>query len=110
MRSLIGKPYEGEKYAGLFWEHNFRTVPLEIIGLGSLARRNIGVIIYGASSKSWVAEETLQSLSFAPVVPDKFHHEIGIAVNGLLDLFRLDFTQRLDESEFYVGIGFSRLF
>ena len=110
MRSLIGKPYEGEKYAGIFWEHNFRTVPLEIIGLRSLARRNIGVIIYGASSKSWVAEETLQNLSFTPVVPDKFHHEIGIAVNGLLDLFRLDFTQRLDESEFYVGISFARLF
>lgn len=110
MRSLIGKPYEGEKYAGVFWEHNFRTVPLEILGLRSLARRNIGVIVYGASSKSWVSEETLQSLSFIPIYPDKFHHEIGIAINGLLDLFRIDFTQRLDKSEFYVGISFARLF
>lgn len=110
MRSLIGKPYEGEKYTGIFWEHNFRTVPLEIIGLRSLARRNIGVIIYGASSKSWIASETLQSLSFEPVYPDKFHHEFGISINGIVDLFRLDFTQRLDQSEFYVGISFSRLF
>jgi hypothetical protein len=110
MRSLIGTPYEGERYGGILWEHNFRTVPLEIIGLQSLARRNIGIILYGASSKSWVSDETLQNLSFIPVYPDKFHHEIGIAVNGIFELFRVDFTRRLDQSEYFVGISFSRIF
>ena len=39
LRTLDGYPYEGEKYLGLFWEHNFRTVPFEILGLRGLARR-----------------------------------------------------------------------
>jgi hypothetical protein len=110
MRTLIGRPYEGEKYAGIYWEHNFRTVPFEILGFRSIVTRNIGIIIYGASSKSWIEEETKQRLFFDPVYPDNFHHEIGLAINGIIDLFRLDFTQRLDQSEFYIGISFSRLF
>jgi len=110
IRSLIGKAYEGEKYLGVFWEHNFRTVPLELIGLRGLAQRNIGFIIYGSSAKSWIKQETLQNLTFDPVYPDVFHHEIGIAVNGILDLFRIDFTQRLDNPQFYIGFSFSRFF
>ncbi|UCF64379.1 MAG: carboxypeptidase-like regulatory domain-containing protein [bacterium] len=110
IRSLIGKAYEGEKYLGVCWEHNFRTVPLEILGLRALARRNIGFILYGSSAKSWIRQETLQNLTFEPVFSETFHHEIGLAINGILDLFRLDFTQRLDKSQFYVGFSFSRFF
>ena len=63
-KTLVGTPYEGEKYFALFWEHNFRTVPFEILGLRALARKGIGVILHGASGRTWIADETLRGLSY----------------------------------------------
>jgi hypothetical protein len=110
LRTLISKAYEGEKHFGIFWEHNFRTVPFELLGLQSIARNNISIILHGASARSWISEETLQNLSYTPVYVEQFHHELGLSVNGLFDLFRFDFTQRLDQKDFYIGFSFSRLF
>ena len=109
-KSLIGKAYEGEKYFGIFWEHNFRTLPFEIIGWRQLAQKNIGIILHGASGRTWIEEEHQENLSYQPVYQDRFHHEIGLSVNGLLNFFRIDFTQRLDKPEFYAGFSLSRLF
>jgi hypothetical protein len=109
-KSLIGKAYEGEKYFGVFWEHNFRTIPFELIGWRKLAEKNIGIILHGASGRTWIDEERLNELSYEPVYRKRFHHEIGLSLNGLFNFFRIDFTQRLDENEFYAGFSLSRLF
>jgi len=109
-KSLIGKAYEGEKYFGVFWEYNFRTLPFEIIGWRQLAQKNIGIILHGASGRTWIEEKHQENLSYQPVYQDRFHNEIGLSVNGLLNFFRIDFTRRLDKSEFYAGFSLSRLF
>jgi len=110
LKTLTGIPYEGEKYLGIFWEHNFRTVPLEILGLRGLARKGVGIILHGAHARTEVSDETLQRLSYTPRTSDNFHHELGVAINNLFDILRLDAVWRLNNGGFYMGVGFARFF
>ncbi|MEJ2053150.1 MAG: DUF5686 family protein [Calditrichaceae bacterium] len=109
-RTLNGQLYRGEKYAAVFWEHNFRTAPFELIGLRSLAKKGIGIIIHGAHGRTWISEKHLQNQQQNYLYTDKLHHEIGITVNGLIDFLRFDMTQRLDQRAFYIGISLARIF
>ncbi len=108
--SLSGRPYEGEKYLAVFAEHNFRTVPFELLGLRAFARRNWGIILHGAAGQSWISAKTPRRLDFIPRYPQDVHSELGISLNGLFGLFRLDFTRRLDEPAYFIGISAARLF
>ena len=111
-RTLNGRPYEGNRYVAVFWEHNFRTVPFELLGLRSLARRGISIIAHGASGRTWLENDNqyLNELTFQPFSAQQFHHEAGISINNIMGLLRLDFTQRLDEPDFRFGISMARLF
>lgn len=109
-KTLRGRPYEGEKYTALFWEHNFRTVPFEIVGLQWIAQKGIGVIVHGASGRTWISKERLNSLNYTPSYTDHFHHEIGLSLSGFFGFFRIDTAQRLDKKGFYVGASFARVF
>jgi hypothetical protein len=109
-KTLLGRPYEGEKVAALFWEHNFRTVPFELIRFDFLVENGIGLIIHGAHGRSWINSKRLRLLSHDFVYADKFHHEAGISINGILGLVRIDFTQRIDQPGFYVGFAMNRFF
>lgn len=107
-RTLVNRPYEGEKVLGVFWEHNFRTVPFELIGWRWPAERNIGLIVHGGHGRTWFGDRTLEELDYSPQYPNGFHHEIGMSINGLFDWFRLDFTKRLDAPGFSVSAGLVR--
>lgn len=108
------QPYEGEQYLSLFAEHNFRTVPFEILGIRPLVEREVGIIVFGGVGKTWVSEERREalesSLGFRPNVTNGSHVEAGISLNKVFGLFRVDFAQRLDEPAFLVNIGIARLF
>lgn len=105
-RTRVERPYEGERVLGMFWEHNFRTVPFELMGWRWAAERNIGLIVHGGHGRTWFGDRTL--LDYAPQYTDGFHHELGVSINGLFNLFRLDFTKRLDAPGFFVSVGFVR--
>ncbi len=105
-RTRVNRPYEGEKVLGVFWEHNFRTVPFELMGWRWAAERNIGLIVHGGHGRTWFGDRRL--LDYAPQYTDGFHHELGVSINGLFNLFRLDFTKRLDAPGFFVSAGFVR--
>ncbi len=107
-RTLVNRPYEGEKVLGVFWEHNFRTVPFELVGWRWPAERNIGLIVHGGHGRTWFGDRTLEELDYSPQYPNGFHHEIGVSINGLFDWFRLDFTKRLDAPGFSVSAGLVR--
>ena len=104
----MNRPYEGEKVLGMFWEHNFRTVPFELMGWRWVAERNIGLIVHGGHGHTWFGDGTLKRLDYAPQYTDGFHHELGVSINGLFNLFRLDFTKRLDAPGFSVSAGLVR--
>lgn len=107
-RTRVDRPYEGESVLGVFWEHHFRTVPVELLGWRWAAERNIGLTIYGGHGRTWFGDRTLAGLDYEPQYLDGFHHELGASINGLFYLFRMDFTVRLDAPGFYVGAGIAR--
>ena len=107
-RTLNGNPYEGERYAGLFWEHNFKSVPFELLGMWDMGKKGMGIVLHGASGRTWIGKRKIPSLGYAPNYVEKYHHEIGLSlqISGVL---RLDFTRRLDRSGWSVGLSPARL-
>lgn len=117
LRTLAGRPLVGDRTAFIGWEHNFRTVPFERLGLRAAARKNLGLIVYGGHGRSWLRDENRPSASagllpdsWSPLVSDQWHHEVGVSLNGLFGWLRLDLTRRLDEPEWAVGLGIAKLF
>jgi len=104
------RPYEGEKYFAFFWEHNFRTVPFELINFTFAVDKGIGIIIYGSHGRSWISDMRLNQLSFKPAYTNKFHNEFGISINNIFSIIRLDTSYRLDNKLFYFGISMARFF
>ena len=108
-RSLRGQPYEGEQYIGVFWEHDFTTLPFEWLGLRSLVRSNMGFRLFGAHGRTWISSSHLQKMTFTPRFPESYHHEMGISITNILGSpIRLDLTYRLDQPGFFFGVGLTR--
>lgn len=114
LRAARFQPYEGEKYAAINLEHNFRTVPFERLGLTFLVEQNIGVILFGGAAQSWVSDQREQQLfdafGYRPNTTEGPHLEAGASLNGILGIFRVDFAARIDEPGFLVGVGIGRFF
>ncbi|TFH02852.1 MAG: carboxypeptidase-like regulatory domain-containing protein [Calditrichales bacterium] len=110
LKTRRGRPYEGEKHFLLYWEHNFRTVPFELINFDFLVDKGIGIIIFGGHGRTWISDQRMTELTFTPVYTDKFHHELGISVNGIFSLLRIDTAFRLESGTTYVGFSFARFF
>ena len=113
LRSLDDRPYQGTDHAALFWEHNFRTVPFEWLGLYGLADRHIELLLHGGHARTWIPDGRATSLRQRGMVlrtTDGVHHELGFSVNGLLrDLLRIDVTARLDAPGMSVGVSLLRV-
>jgi hypothetical protein len=105
LHTLDGRPYEGDSYLGVFWEHNFRTVPFELLGLYGPARRGYSILVFGGHGHTRLGGD----VSGFRVAKD-WHHEIGMSLSGILGVLRVDIAKRLDASGFAVGAGFARLF
>ncbi|MEO0560258.1 MAG: carboxypeptidase regulatory-like domain-containing protein [Bacteroidota bacterium] len=100
LRSRTDAPEAGDRYAMLAWEHSFRTIPFEILGLDGLTRRAYNVILHGAHARTWDG----------PFASTQTHHELGISLSGLVGGLRLDVTQRLDRPATVIGVGVARVF
>ncbi|MBN2416848.1 carboxypeptidase-like regulatory domain-containing protein [bacterium] len=107
-RAIRHRPVTGRSYAGMFWEHNFRTVPFEILGLRKLAEKGVSLLIHGASGRTWIPEEDLARFDWNGL--NGWHHEIGVSLSGLFDLFRIDCTWPLSGNGVYFGLSGSRMF
>ena len=107
LKTLQSQPYRGDDAVGLFWEHNFKTVPFEIIGMRKAAENAINLIVFGGHARTWLTDR----FNTDPVLRARnWHHEIGASLSGLFSLFRVDFAVRLDEPGFTVGLGSARIF
>ncbi len=110
LRTTAGRPYRGHSSLGIFWEHNFRTVPFEILGLKRLAQNAINIIVFGGHGRAWNSGERQIALEgFIPAIND-WHHEAGVSLSGLFSLFRIDFAKRLDAQGYSFGITTARIF
>jgi len=112
LRTLDDRPYQGEHHAALVWEHNFRTVPFELLGWQALVDRDVGLLLHGGHGRTWIDDDTALRLRRRGVqlrTAETMHHELGLSVNGLLyDTLRLDLTKRLDAPGLSVGVSVVR--
>jgi len=104
------KPLEGEKYVSWFWEHNFRSVPFELLGLSWFSRKGTEILVNGAGGRTWFADQYLTGLTYKPGYINQYHHEIGISVNKIFNLFRLDYTRNLIQDDYFISVGMARFF
>lgn len=114
LRTLDDRPYQGEHHAALFWEHNFRTVPFELLGWEALVERNVEVILHGGHGRTWIEDATARHLARRGVqlrTSDEIHHGLGVSINGLCcNSLRLDVTKRLDAKGLSISLSAVRLF
>ena len=106
-RTVRGHPFEGERYAALYWEHNFKSTPFELLELWHWAMRGTGLVVHGASGRTWIDPERLAVLGYVPRYRDGFRHEAGVSLI-LYNLLRLDLTGRLDRPGWSVGASVAR--
>lgn len=102
LRSLRGRRLAGERLLGVFWEHDFRSWPFEVLGLTPLVDRNMGAALHGGHARAWDSMQT---------EPQAFYHEIGVSLTNIWGSpLRLDVTHHMGERGVTVGVGLSRLF
>lgn len=99
-------PYEGPNYWVATAEHNFRTIPFELIGLRPLVDRGWGIIIFGGAGYTGAGNHYPDGL----MVTDGIHSEIGISLNSIFGIMRIDFAKRLDAPGTFIGISVPRYF
>lgn len=100
--TLKGLPYQGTGMVFGHWEHNFRTLLFEVLGLRWIADRGYNILMFGghafvhsaeAQPKQWIQ-----------------HHELGLSLSGLFGLMRVDLAYRIEENKFYPAISAARIF
>ncbi|MCH8496810.1 MAG: hypothetical protein LAT57_14415, partial [Balneolales bacterium] len=102
LRAAQGVPIRSDRQLSLSWEHNFRTIPFEIIGFDAPVRKGIGFIVHGAHAYQHQAAQFPSG--------DTYHHEIGLSLNGLFSVLRIDATARIDRPGFFLGASVARIF
>ena len=110
LHTQTGRPYEGDQYIGFFWEHNFRTIPFEVLGLRALAKRGYGVIVGGGHAYAQVSSSPLVARPGLHLSLERMHHEITVSLNGIAGFLRVFFARRLDKPDHSVGFGFGAAF
>ncbi len=110
-RALSGRPYEGARHAGIFWEHDFKTMPFEALRLWPLVSKGMGVTLFGAHGRAWISPARRNTLVFKPMYQGRFHHELGLSLTDLAGLpLRLDAAWRLNRPGFFFGFGLTKGF
>lgn len=107
LKTRWNRPYEGTEYWTFTAEHNFRTVPFELIGLNALVERGWGVIVFGGAGYSKVNGS---DLSFTGLTTNGVHTEAGISLNSIFGILRIDAAKRLDAQGSYIGVSLPRYF
>ncbi|WP_412063621.1 DUF5686 family protein [Rubrivirga sp. IMCC45206] len=94
------------EYALVAWEHDFRSVPFELLGWRGASPLGVSLLVHGAHAWGSAAEGAVG------VEPSVVHHEVGASLGlGYTVPLRLDATYRLtDDPGVVVGVGLTRLF
>ncbi|WP_103666005.1 DUF5686 and carboxypeptidase-like regulatory domain-containing protein [Gracilimonas amylolytica] len=107
-------PYEGASYVALNAEHNFKSVPLEMLGWRNAPQTGLSVIAFGGIGKTWVRDRQVDEFQnrygFSPSFTEDLHMEAGISLSNIFSLFRADLAYRIDQPGFFLGISVARFF
>ena len=100
--SLQGLPYQGNGIVFGHWEHNFRTLPFEMLGLRWMANKGYNVLVFGGHA--FVRGARSRGNQWID------HNELGVSLSGVFGVMRLDLAYRIGENRFYPAIGVARIF
>lgn len=107
-------PYEGASYFALNAEHNFKSIPFEMLGWRNATKTGLSLLVFGGVGKTWLQQEQINQFQnrygFDPQEADKLHMEAGVSLSNIFNLFRADVAYRIDQPGFFLGISVARLF
>lgn len=101
-------PYQGASYLAVNAEHNFRSVPLEILGWRNAPQTGLSIIAFGGVGRTW--NKASDITQFGIQGTDDIHIEVGGSVSNIFNLLRVDLAFRIDDPGFYPGISVARFF
>lgn len=99
-------PYVGSEYWTAYGEHNFRTIPFELLGLDYFVDKGWGIILFGGAGYAEAKDEE----PFNLLISDKIHTEVGASLNSVFGVVRLDFAKRLDAPGYFIGFSVPKYF
>lgn len=102
--TLQNTPPEGTEYISILFNHNFRSLPMELIGLHKLARTGIEFGLHFGIGKTWNNTYPYQHYNNDDV-SDNYQMELGISINKIFKVFRLSVTQQLTSRQVFVSFG-----
>ena len=103
LHTLRGLPYQGSGIVFGHWEHNFRTLPFELLGLSSIVNRGYTVSVFGGHA--FVRGLGISRHHW------RNHNEFGVSLSGIFGLARVDFAYHIEGKRFlYPTFGLARLF
>ena len=108
LKSKRYTPYQGGSYAVLYAEHNFRSVPFEMLGWRKAPKSGLSLIIFSGAGKTWNYNSS--NFAFSPQEPEDIHLEAGVSLSNIFSLFRFDLAYRIDEPGIYPGVSIARFF
>ncbi|MDR9418117.1 DUF5686 family protein [Gracilimonas sp.] len=107
-------PYEGASYVALNAEHNFKSVPLELLGWRNATKTGLSVIAFGGIGRTWVKDSQITEFNnrygFGPSLTNDWHMEAGLSLSNIFNLFRVDVAYRIDEPGVFAGVSIARFF
>jgi hypothetical protein len=107
-------PYEGASYFALNAEHNFKSIPFEILGWRDATKSGLSLLVFGGIGKTWVQQDQVNQFQnrygFNPQTTDNLHMEAGVSLSNIFNLFRADVAYRIDKPGFFLGVSVARLF
>lgn len=90
------KEFGGTRFAAVFVEHNFRSVPFLALGIPFLYKPSLELMLFGGAGRAWQASGPSPSDSSGVwQVTDGWYGEIGLGINRIFDMLRTDFAWRL---------------
>ena len=108
-KTFYNKPLEGEKKFAFFYEHNFKSIPFEMLGLKYFARNKYELILHCASGRTWIDQDRLNNIknTYKPIYKNEFQNEVGIGIMMKFQFFsvRLDATRNLNIQKNYTGFS-----
>lgn len=108
LKSKRYTPYQGGSYAALYAEHNFRSVPFEMLGWRKAPKTGLSLIVFGGAGKTWNYNSS--NILFNPQEPEDIHLEAGVSLSNIFSLFRFDLAYRVDNPGIYPGVSIARFF
>lgn len=99
-------PYVGSRYWTAYGEHNFRTIPFELLGLHYLVDKGWSIILFGGAG--YAGDEKKEPYNL--LISDGIHTEAGASLNSIFGVVRLDFAKRLDAPGFFIGFSVPKYF